>query len=54
MKANTRGQFKAAADPRTVESACSPEMKKREPMETFQGLPQAKAALCDYPPKWFI
>lgn len=42
MKANTRGQFKAAAYPRTVMGACGPEMKKREPVETFPGSPPDK------------
>lgn len=54
MKANTRGQFKAAAYSRAVMGACGPDMKKRGQWKFSQGLPQAKANLCDYPPKWLI
>lgn len=43
MKANTRGQFKAAAYPRTVTGACGPVLKKREPMEAFPGSPPGKS-----------
>jgi len=43
MKANTRGQFKAAAYPRTVTGACGPVLKEREPMETFPGSPPGKS-----------
>lgn len=43
MKANTRGQFKAAAYSRTVMGACGPDMKKRGPMEIFPGSSPGKS-----------
>lgn len=54
MKADTRGQFKAAAYPWTVVCACGPVLKKAEPTEGFQGSSPGKSGLSDYPPKQFI
>lgn len=41
MKADTRGQFKAAAYPRTVTGACGPVLKRGSPRRLSQGLLQA-------------